>query len=190
MYILIAFLALLVLLFVFILLVVSVYNGIIALKIAVQNAWSNVSVQLKRRLDLIPNLVETVKGYAKHEQETLEKVIAARNASLSAKNPAEQIDSANQLQGMLRQVFALVESYPDLKANQNFLELQNELINTEDSIAGTRDVYNRNVQYYNTKIMQVPGNLIAGFMGFTPEPFYELSSEEKSAAEASPKISF
>jgi len=169
---------------------VSIYNGLVTKKISCDTAWAQISVQLKRRLDLIPNLVETVKGYAKHEQETLERVINARNAALSAKGPQEQIAAENALTGALRQVFALAESYPDLKANQNFLQLQSELTSTEGQIAHSRDGYNGAVQTYNTAIQQVPANFVAGISGFTQRTFFELSDGEKTAAERAPQVSF
>lgn len=175
------------------LLAVGVYNGLVSKRMATRNGWSQIAVQLKRRHDLIPNLVETVKGYASHEKDTLERTIAARNAAVSKQDQGDikGLSSAEgALSGMLRQVFALSESYPDLKANQNFLQLQEEIASTENKIGFARQHYNDTVEIYNTAIQQVPGNLVAGFGGFQAAEFFELSEEEKKAAEAPPKVSF
>lgn len=158
------------------------YNGLIRLKNRVDEAWSDMDVQMKRRYDLIPNLVETVKGYAAHEQATLEKVIAARNAAMSAHNagtPAEQLQAENALSSTLKSIFALSENYPDLKANQNFLELQRELSDTEDKILASRRFYNGNVRDFNTKIQIFPTNLIAKQLGFSSRPFFEISDAQE-----------
>ena len=172
---------------------IGIYNGLVQKKVACEGAWSNIAVQLKRRHDLIPNLVETVKGYAKHEQGTLDAVIKARNSALTASSsgsPATQAVAEGALSGALRGVFALSEAYPDLKANQNFLQLQGELASTETMISSSREEYNQAVQLYNTAIQQVPGNLVAGYAGFNKKEFFELSEQEKAAAETAPKISF
>lgn len=153
---------------------IAAYNGLVSLREQVRAAWAQIDVVLKRRHDLIPNLVETVKGYASHEKETLERVIAARNQAITASGPQQSIAAEGQLSGALRQVFALSEAYPDLKANQNFLQLQSELTSTENQIAGQRQGYNGLVQQYNTAIMSFPSNLMAGPFGFTPQPFFEL----------------
>lgn len=160
--------------------VVSMYNGLIRLKNRVEEAWSDIDVQLKRRYDLIPNLVETVKGYASHEQETLEKVILARNEAMSAQkagNVEEQGKAENALSSTLKSIFALSESYPDLKANQNFLELQRELTDTEDKIQASRRFYNTNVRDFNTKIQVFPNNIIAAWLKFVARKFFEIENE-------------
>jgi LemA protein len=172
--------------------VLGIYNGLVRKKIACDNAWSQIDVQLKRRYDLIPNLVETVKGYTTHEQDTLQKVIAARNAAATtgAANIAEKAAAENQLSGALRQLFALTESYPDLQANQNFAQLQEEVTSTENRISFARQHYNDCVADYNTSIQQVPNNFVAGFGGFKEKQFFELDATEAQAAKAAPKISF
>ena len=164
-------LALIVLLGVF--LAVS-YNRLVAMREHVKTAWSQIDVFLKRRHDLIPNLVETVKGYATHEKETLTNVIAARNAAAGARGVKESVQAENQLTGAMRQLFAVAESYPDLKANANFLELQRELTGTEDEIASRRTGYNAEVRAYNTSVQSFPNNLLAGPMGFSAQPFFEV----------------
>ncbi|MCB0352977.1 MAG: LemA family protein [Bdellovibrionales bacterium] len=172
---------------------VGIYNNLVRLKVATENAWSQIDVQLKRRYDLIPNLVETVKGYAKHEQETLEKVIQARNSAMSAQQSGDlqSLASAeNQLSGTLRQLFALSESYPDLKANENFLSLQEELTTTENKVSFSRQHYNDSVGLYNTAIQQVPNNFIAGFGAMTPKQFFQLDAAEAQAVKQAPKVSF
>lgn len=162
------------------LLVIGMYNGLIRLKNRVDEAWSDIDVQLKRRYDLIPNLVETVKGYAAHEQETFEKVINARNAAMSAQSSgdaAAQGQAENALTGTLKSIFALAENYPDLKANQNFLELQRELSDTENKIQAARRFYNANVRDFNTKIEVFPNNMIAGWLKFKSRAFFEIENE-------------
>jgi LemA protein len=166
--------------------VVAMYNGLVRLREQVDASWSNIDVELKRRHDLIPNLVETVKGYATHEQITLERVIQARNAALSAKGPAETAAAENVLTGALRQIFALSEAYPDLKANQNFLQLQGQLSQVEDQIQRARSTYNGVVRDYNTKIRQIPTNLIATAFGFDAREFFEIEEE----ARAAPQVKF
>ena len=161
------------------LLIAGLYNNLVTLKMRVKNAWAQIDTQLKRRFDLIPNLVETVKGYAAHEQETLEKVINARNTYVTASSVEAKADANNQLSETLKNLFALAESYPDLKANQNFLALQTELSGTEDKIAYSRQFYNDTVQMYNTAIMKFPANLFSGMFGFKEEPFFEISEAEK-----------
>src|SRR5512146_1934968 len=146
---LIIILAVIVILF---LIFIGIYNGLVGLRNQLENAWAQIDVQLKRRYDLIPNLVETVKGYAKHERETFEKVIQARNMAIGAKSVAERAEAENILTGALKSLFAVAEAYPDLKANQNFLRLQEELSGTESKIAYARQFYNDNVMAYNTKI--------------------------------------
>lgn len=162
------------------LLVISMYNGLIRLKNRVDEAWSDIDVQLKRRYDLIPNLIETVKGYAAHEQATFEKVVNARNAAMSAQagSDAEARGQAeNALSSTLKSIFALAENYPDLKANQNFLELQRELSDTENKIQASRRFYNGNVRDFNTKIQVFPNKIIAGWLKFTNRKFFEIENE-------------
>lgn len=161
---------------------IAVYNGLISLKNRTDEAWSDIDVQLKRRHDLIPNLVETVKGYAAHEQGTLQKVIEARNVALQAMSSGSSkqlAEAENALSGTLKSLFALSESYPDLKANQNFLELQRELTDTEDKIQAARRFYNGNVRDLNTKIQVFPTNMFAQKLGFTAREFFEAAAEEK-----------
>ena len=162
-----------------ILAVIGMYNNLVSLKMRVKNAWAQIDTQLKRRFDLIPNLVETVKGYAAHEQATLEKVIAARNSYASATTVEDKAAANNELTQTLKSIFALSESYPDLKANQNFMALQTELTGTEDKIAYSRQFYNDTVQMYNTAIMKFPANIIAGMFGYKEEPFFKIDEAEK-----------
>ena len=159
--------------------VISLYNKLVRFRNRIENAWAQIDVQLKRRWDLIPNLVETVKGYASHEKETLEAVIAARNAATTAQGPAEQAQSENLLTGALRQLFALSEAYPDLKANQNFLELQEELTSTEGRIAFARQHYNDTVLKYNTSIKTFPAVVLAGPLRFTEREYFEADDESR-----------
>ncbi len=159
--------------------IIAIYNGLIKLKFRVDEAWSDIDVQLKRRYDLIPNLVETVKGYAAHEKETFEKVIQARNMAMQATSTAEKAQAENMLSSTLKSIFALAEAYPDLKANQNFLELQRELTDTEDKIQASRRFYNGNVRDFNTKVEMFPTNIIAGWLGFTKREFFEIENEKE-----------
>ncbi len=159
--------------------VVVIYNGLIRSKNQVEEAWSDINVQLKRRYDLIPNLVSTVKGYAAHEKELFEKVTQARTAAIGAQNPKEQAEAENMLSGALKSLFAVAENYPDLKANQNFLELQRELSDTENKIQSARRFYNGNVRDFNTKIQVFPTNLFAKMLGFKPYEFFEIEEGEK-----------
>lgn len=159
--------------------VVGIYNGLITLRNRVDEAWSDIDVQLKRRYDLIPNLISTVKGYASHEKELLEKVTQARTAAMGAQNPAEKEQAENMLSGTLKSLFAVTESYPDLKANQNFLELQKELSDTENKIQASRRFYNGNVRDFNTKIEVFPSNIIAGMLNFSKREFFEAEEGEK-----------
>lgn len=163
---------------------VAVYNGLITLKNRTDEAWSDIDVQLKRRYDLIPNLIETVKGYAQHEQSTLQKVIDARNAAMAQSgNAEEKAKTENALSSTLKSIFALAESYPDLKANQNFLRLQDELSDTENKIQAARRFYNGNVRDFNIKIMVFPNNLIANMLGFKKYDFFEAEAGEKENVE-------
>ncbi|MEW6304197.1 MAG: LemA family protein [Verrucomicrobiota bacterium] len=162
------------------------YNGLVALRQAVKNAWSQIDVQLKRRHDLIPNLVNTVKGYAAHEKDTLERVMAARAKATSVTLPADKIKAEGELSSALARLLAVSEAYPDLKANQNFLALQEELTSTENRVAYARQFYNDNVAKLNTKIQMFPTLLVAGIVGFTAEPFFEAPTDQKEA----PKVQF
>jgi len=152
---------------------IVMYNGLVRLRNRIDNAWSQIDVQLQRRHDLVPNLVETVKGYAAHERETLEAVVNARNVAVQAQGPAAQGQAENMLTGALRQLFALSEAYPDLKANQNFLSLQEELTTTEDRVAYARQFYNDSVLKYNNKIQTIPSNVIAGMFNFQEREYFE-----------------
>ena len=149
------------------------YNGLVGLRNRIENAWAQIDVQLKRRYDLIPNLVETVKGYASHERETLDAVIQARNAGMNAQGPHDQAEAENQITGALRSLFALSEAYPDLKANQNFAQLQEELTGTEGRIAYARQFYNDVVNRYNTKIQTFPSMFLANMAGYKPRQYFE-----------------
>ncbi|MCF7860446.1 LemA family protein [Patescibacteria group bacterium] len=164
------------------LILMGMYNGLIRSKNRVDEAWSDIDVQLKRRHDLIPNLVETVKGYASHEQETFTKVINARNQAMSAQsnnNSEDMLKAENNLTTALKSIFALAESYPDLKANQNFLELQRDLTDTEDKIMASRRFYNTNVRDFNTKLQVFPTNIFGRMLGFKLYAFFEAAEEEK-----------
>ncbi|MHC4957988.1 MAG: LemA family protein [Planctomycetota bacterium] len=172
---------------------IGLYNGLVRLKNVCGEAWAQIDVQLKRRHDLIPNLVETAKGYMKHEQETLEKVIQARNAAVTAQQdpsqgPAAVAGAENMLTGVLRQFFALSENYPDLKANTNMLQVQEELTSTENRISFARQHYNDSVRRYNTKLEQIPTNIVKNFGDFPAREFFEL--DEDSEAREVPKVSF
>ena len=157
--------------------VVVSYNGLVSLRNRIENAWAQIDVQLKRRYDLIPNLVETVKGYASHERETLDAVINARNAGISAETPHDQAVAENQISGALKSIFALSEAYPDLKANQNFAQLQEELTGTEGRIAYARQFYNDAVLQLNTKVQSFPSNIIANMFGFREHEYFEAEGE-------------
>ena len=158
---------------------ISVYNSLVALRNRVKDQWAQIDVQLKRRFDLIPNLVETVKGYTKHESETLEAVIKARNTYVSATVPEEQMKADGELTKAISKLFALTESYPDLKANTNFQALQQELTETESKIAAARQFYNDTVMVYNNKVSMVPSNIIAGLFKFNKEAFFEANETER-----------
>ena len=163
--------------------IIVIYNGLIRLKNRVDEAWSDIDVQLKRRYDLIPNLVNTVKGYATHEKELFEKVTAARTAAMGAGTPAQKEQAENMLSGTLKSLFAVAENYPDLKANQNFLELQRELTDTEDKIQAARRFYNGNVRDFNTQIQVFPTNIFAGMLNFTNRDFFAAEEGEKEVVE-------
>src|SRR6202165_2235553 len=153
------------------------YNGLVRLKVQCNNAWSDIDVQLKRRYDLIPNIVETVKGYAAHEKGTLEGVVAARNQAMSAQGPAAKGEAEGLLTGALRQVFALAEAYPQLRAVESFTQLQNTLNQIEDTLQNARRYYNAVVRDLNTRIQQFPSNIVAGMCGFKPREFFEITAQ-------------
>ena len=169
--------------------VIAAYNGFVSKVNHTKEAWADIDVQLKRRYDLIPNLVETVKGYAAHESTAFENVTKARSEAMQAGTPAAKADAENQLSGTLKTLFAVAEAYPDLKANQNFLQLQAELGNTEDKIQAARRFYNSNVMALNTAIQSFPGNVIANSFNFSKMDLFELSDAD-SAAREPVKVSF
>ena len=158
--------------------VIATYNGLVTSRQKVKNAWSQIDVQLQRRFDLIPNFVETVKGYMTHEKETFEKIAALRTSWANAGTVDEKAELNNQLSGALKTIMAVSENYPELKANQNFLDLQEELRNTENKISFSRQFYNDSVTMYNTKLEVFPSNLIAGWFKFTAEPLFAAESDE------------
>ena len=168
---------------------ISIYNGLVAMRQRVSQAFADVDVQLKQRHDLVPNLVETVKGYATHERETLDAVVKARNAAIAAQGPAAQGAAENVLSGALRQLFALAEAYPDLKANTNFQQLQTELSDIENKIAAARRFFNNAVQEYNTAIEQLPAALFAGALGFRHRACFDLG-ETRPQIEQAPNVKF
>lgn len=165
---------------------VVLYNRLVQLRNRVDNSWAQVDVQLKRRYDLIPNVVETVKGYASHERETLEAVVEARNAAQAAEGPEAQAEAENVLTDALRRLFALAEAYPELRAAPNFAELQTQLAETENRIAVARQIYNDSVLTYNNAVQTVPTNLVAGLTGFRTRPFFEAGTE----ADTPPAVEF
>ncbi|MBE6144884.1 MAG: LemA family protein [Firmicutes bacterium] len=166
--------------------VIGVYNGLVNLRNMVKDQWAQIEVLLKRRADLIPNIVETVKGYASHEKETLENVISARNKAVSANTLESEMQANGELTKALGRLFALAEAYPDLKANTNFMQLQDELKNTEDKIAYARQFYNDAVLKYKNKLEMFPSNIIANMFGFKPEPFFEANEVDKEV----PQVKF
>ncbi len=167
--------------------VIGIYNTLVRLRKRCDNGWSQIDVQLKRRYDLIPNLVETAKGYMKHEREVLENVTKARQQAINASGVAEQAKAENMLTSTLRSLFAVAENYPDLKANTNMLAVQEELVSTENKISFARQHYNDCVMIYNTRTETVPSNIIAGMFNFAPREFFELENEGERAA---PKVKF
>ncbi len=166
--------------------ILTIYNSLVKLRNRVDNAWGQVEVQLKRRYDLIPNLVETVKGYASHEKDTFEQVTQARAGAQAASGPAEQAGAENFLTSALRQLFAVAEAYPELRASENFASLQADLGETENKIAVSRQIYNDTVLTYNNKVQQVPTNIVAGITGFDAREFFEGGPEAQEA----PQVSF
>jgi LemA protein len=169
---------------------VVIYNRLVSLRQTVNQAWSDITVQLKQRQDLVPNLVETVKGYAAHERGTLEAVTNARAAAASARTPEAQAQAENMLTGALRQLFAVAEAYPDLKANQNFLRLQSDLSDLENKIAASRRFFNNAVQEYNSSIQQFPAVILAGPMGFTQRTFFDVDDAAKATLNTAPQVKF
>jgi LemA protein len=166
---------------------VAIYNGLIRLRNEVKNAWAQIDVQLKRRHDLIPNLIETVKGYAGHERGTLDAVVQARSRAVGAQTMPERVQAEGELSQALGRLMVLAEAYPDLKANQNFLALQEELTSTENKIGFARQYYNDSVMHYNTRIQSFPPNIVAGRFGFQESPFFEV---EEKAERAVPQVKF
>ncbi|HEX4197481.1 MAG TPA: LemA family protein, partial [Caulobacteraceae bacterium] len=185
----IALLIIIVILVVIGLMVMSTYNRLVGLRQNANQAFADIDVQLKQRQDLVPNLVETVKGYAAHESGTLEAVTAARAAAASASNVQDRVQAENALTGALRQLFAVSEAYPDLKANANFIRLQDELTDIENKLAAARRFFNNTVAEFNAAIQQFPAVLIAGPTGFTPRTFFDLG-ENRAAAETAPQVKF
>jgi len=165
----------------------SMYNSLIRLRNQVKNAWSQIDVQLKRRHDLIPNLIETVKGYMTHEKDTLENITKARSEAMGAGSVGDKSKAESKLSGAMSQFYVVVENYPDLKANENFLSLQEELTSTENKISFSRQAYNDQVLFYNNKIQVVPSNIIAGMFNFKEEEFFEI---EDAAEKEVPKVKF
>ena len=180
-------LILLILLAALVLLIVGIYNGLVRLRVQVDNAWADIDVQLKRRYDLIPNVVETVKGYAAHEKGTLDAVVTARNRAMAAQGPAAKGEAEGMLAGALRQLFALAEAYPQLRAVESFTQLQGTLAQIEDTIQNARRYYNAAVRDLNTKIAQFPSNIIAGMFNFKPREFFEITAPAEREV---PKVSF
>ena len=166
---------------------IGMYNGLVRLKVQTDNAWADIDVQLKRRYDLIPNLVETVKGYAGHEKGTLEAVINARNRAMNATSPGDKAQAENMLSGALKSLFALAEAYPQLRAIESFTSLQNSLSQIEDTVQNARRYYNAVVRDLNTKIQQFPTNIFANMLGFKPREFFEVTAPAEREA---PKVSF
>lgn len=166
------------------------YNSLVTLKVRVEEAWSDITVQLKRRADLIPNLVNTVKGYAKHERGVFEAVTEARSAVMNASTPRDAAKADNMLEDALKSIFAVAEAYPDLKASTNFVELQQELVDTEDKIQGARRFYNAGVRDLNTKIQLFPNNIFAGMLGFKEREFYDVEESERETVEKPVDVNF
>ncbi len=168
------------------LIIIVIYNNLVALKNRIDNAWHQIDVQLKRRADMIPNLIETVKGYAAHERETLSKITEARTRMMQADSIGAKAQAQNELSGALKSLFAVAESYPDLKANRNFLMLQEELAGTENKIGYARQFYNDTVMKYNQTIQQFPGNIFAGIFGFTAKEYFQIETTDREL----PKVRF
>jgi LemA protein len=169
---------------------VSAKNQMVQKRETITSSWAEVNNQLQRRADLIPNLVETVKGYASHEKETLERVVQARNMAMNARSVSEQAQAENMLSGTLKTLFAVAEAYPDLKANQNFMGLQEELKSTENRIGFARQHYNDVVSQYNTSLQTFPANVVGGMFGFRPSEFFKLDAAEAAAVQKAPQVKF
>ena len=169
---------------------ISIYNSLVAMRQRTNQAFADIDVQLKQRHDLIPNLVETVKGYAAHERGTLEAVIQARNAAVAAPGVEQKVAAENMLSGALRQLFALSENYPNLKANANFQQLQSDLSDIENKLAAARRFFNNAVQEYNTGIQQFPAVLLAGSLGFAPKEFFDVGVEDRKVLDQAPQVKF
>ena len=169
---------------------IAIYNNLVGLRNNRENAFSNIDVQLKQRYDLVPQLVATVKGYAAHEKELLEKITAARTAAMGATNINDKIEADNQLSSALAGLKVSVEAYPDLKANQNFMQLQTELADIENKLAAVRRMFNSATKELNTAVQSFPANILAGMFGFHREPMFEVSQEERAMVEKAPTISF
>ena len=170
--------------------VISVYNGLVAMRQRCNQSFADMDVQLKQRHDLIPNLVETVKGYAAHEKGTFEAVVAARNAAVSAQGPVAQAQAENMLSGALRQMFALSESYPDLKASANFQQLQRDLSDVENKLAAARRFFNNAVSEFNASVQAFPAVLFAGMMGFAQRTFFDVGEEDRKVLDQAPQVKF
>lgn len=170
--------------------VIAIYNSLVTLRVRVDEAWSDITVQLKRRVDLIPNLIETVKGYAKHEKTVFEEVTKARTEVMNAKGVKQTADAENMLEGALKSLFAVAEAYPDLKASQNFVEMQHELVDTEDKIQASRRFYNGGVRDLNTKVQTFPANIVASIFSFKNRDFFELDAAEQAVAEKPVDVKF
>jgi LemA protein len=168
----------------------ATYNSLVTLRVRVDEAWSDINVQLKRRLDLIPNLIETVKGYAKHESGVFAAVTEARSNVINANGVKDTADAENQFEGTLKSLFAVAEAYPDLKANENFIELQRELVDTEDKIQASRRFYNSGVTGLNTKVQTFPANVVAGLFKFENRDFFDVDETEREAANKPTQVKF
>ena len=169
---------------------VVAYNRFVSQRQGIRDAYANIDTELRRRYDLIPNLVESVKGYASHERATFENVTAARTAAMQAQGPEQQAQAENMLTDALRRLFAVAEAYPELRASENFQALQAELANTEDRIQVSRRFYNANVREYNERVQSVPSNVIASMFGFPAEPFFEIEEGDRATMEQAPRVDF
>jgi LemA protein len=169
---------------------IAIYNGLVKLNVRVDEAWSDITVQLKRRFDLIPNLVNTVQGYAKHEKGVFEEVTKARNAGMNAQGPAEAAKAENMLSGALKSLFAVAEAYPDLKANQNFLDLQTQLVDTEDKIQASRRFYNGSARDLNIKIKVFPNTIFVGMLGFKAREFFDVDESQQATIQNPTEVKF
>lgn len=170
--------------------IISIYNGLVAMSQRANQSFADVDVQLKQRHDLIPNLVETVKGYASHEKSTLDAVVAARNSAISANGPAAQAQAENMLSGALRQLFALSEAYPDLKASANFQQLQRDLSDVENKLAAARRFFNNAISEFNAAVQAFPAVLFAGALGFRTREFFDVGGEERQRLDTAPQVKF